>query len=117
MGVLSRLGASLSFQYLQFQYAEMFTKLVASRLMVRKAALSLDQNSRDTVTLCAMAKLFATDTCFDVRVTDLPFSSLAPVVVLDLQSSIADARRLWLHQIHVCSTVHARLSCPSDSRR
>jgi isobutyryl-CoA dehydrogenase len=44
----------------------MFTKLVASRLLVRKAALALDQNAKDTVTLCAMAKLFATDTCFDV---------------------------------------------------
>ena len=44
----------------------MFTKLVASRLMVRKAAVSLDLHASDTVTLCAMAKVFATDTCFDV---------------------------------------------------
>lgn len=49
----------------------MFTRLTASRLMVRKAALSLDQNAKDTVTLCAMAKLFATDTCFDVCHTNL----------------------------------------------
>ncbi len=35
---------------------------------MRKAALALDQNAKDTVTLCAMAKLFATDTCFDVRI-------------------------------------------------
>ena len=66
--VRKQFGKSLDqFQHLQFQFAEMFTKLVASRMMVRKAALSLDQNARDTVTLCAMAKLFATDTCFDVR--------------------------------------------------
>jgi hypothetical protein len=45
----------------------MFTSLVASRLIVRKAALALDQNSKDAVTLCAMAKLFATDTCFQVK--------------------------------------------------
>lgn len=44
----------------------MATKLVASRLMVRKAAFALDHQSKDTVTLCAMAKLFATDACFDV---------------------------------------------------
>lgn len=44
----------------------MVTRLVASRLLVRKAALALDQNSKDTVPLCAMAKLFATDACFDV---------------------------------------------------
>jgi len=46
----------------------MFTKLVASRLLVRKAAIALDQNAKDTVTLCSMAKLFATDTCFDVNI-------------------------------------------------
>lgn len=45
----------------------MFTKLVTSRLIVRKAALALDNNAKDTVTLCAMAKLFATDACFEVR--------------------------------------------------
>jgi isobutyryl-CoA dehydrogenase len=44
----------------------MCTRLIASRLLVRKAALALDQNAKDTVTLCAMAKLFATDICFDV---------------------------------------------------
>ncbi len=58
----------LHFKYLQFQLAEMFTKLVASRLLVRKAAIALDQNAKDTVTLCSMAKLFATDTCFDVNI-------------------------------------------------
>lgn len=49
----------------------MATKLVASRLLVRKAALALDHQSKDTVTLCAMAKLFATDACFEVRQTIL----------------------------------------------
>lgn len=46
----------------------MVTKLVASRLLVRKAASALDQNAPDTVTLCSMAKLFATDACFDVSI-------------------------------------------------
>ncbi|CAF4445313.1 unnamed protein product [Rotaria socialis] len=67
--VRKQFGKSLEqFQHLQFKFAEMFTKLVASRLLVRKAALALDQNSPDTVTLCSMAKLFATDACFDVSI-------------------------------------------------
>jgi len=53
----------------------MVTKLVASRLLVRKAALALDQNSKDTVPLCAMAKLFATDSCFDVKKKKLSSTS------------------------------------------
>ena len=46
--------------------AEMATDLVASRLMVRHAAASLDTLSPPHVALCAMAKLFATDKCFDI---------------------------------------------------
>ena len=45
----------------------MATKLVAARSMVRNAANALDSGHPDTVTLCSMAKLFATDNCFDVR--------------------------------------------------
>ena len=55
-----------SFQHNQFQMAQIATKLVASRSMVRNAAKALDSGHRDTVELCSMAKLFATDTCFDV---------------------------------------------------
>ena len=44
----------------------MATKLVASRSMVRNAALALDSGHPDTVQLCSMAKLFATDNCFEV---------------------------------------------------
>ena len=44
----------------------MATKLVAARSMVRNAANALDSGHPDTVTLCSMAKLFATDNCFDV---------------------------------------------------
>lgn len=44
----------------------MATSLVASRLMVRNAAKSLDQGSDSSVELCAMAKLFATDHCFSI---------------------------------------------------
>ena len=44
----------------------MATRLVASRAMVRNAARALDSGHPDTVQLCSMAKLFATDNCFDV---------------------------------------------------
>ena len=54
-------------QFLQFKLAEMATKLVASRLLVRQAATALQENRSDAASLCAMAKLFATDECFSVR--------------------------------------------------
>ena len=44
----------------------MATKLVASRSLVRNAARALDCGHPDTITLCAMAKLFATDNCFEI---------------------------------------------------
>ena len=44
----------------------MATGLVASRLMVRNAARALQENVPSTVELCSMAKLFATDTCFNI---------------------------------------------------
>jgi len=53
-------------QHNQFKLAIMATKLVASRSMVRNAALALDSGHQDTVQLCSMAKLFATDNCFEV---------------------------------------------------
>lgn len=53
-------------QFLQFKLAEMATKLVASRLLVREAAVALQENRSDAVSLCSMAKLFATDECFNV---------------------------------------------------
>merc|ERR1712126_593692 len=34
--------------------------------MMRNAALALDSGHQDTVQLCSMAKLFATDNCFEV---------------------------------------------------
>nr|XP_006642359.1 PREDICTED: isobutyryl-CoA dehydrogenase, mitochondrial [Lepisosteus oculatus] len=53
-------------QFLQFRLAEMATKLVASRLMVRQAAAALQEDRDDAVSLCSMAKLFATDECFRI---------------------------------------------------
>lgn len=58
-------------QHNQFQLAQMATKLVASRSLVRNAARALDSSHPDTVQLCSMAKLFATDNCFDIVNTAL----------------------------------------------
>lgn len=65
-------------QFLQFKLAEMATKLVASRLLVREAAAALQENRSDAVSLCSMAKLFATDECFNVSFNrSFSFHSLA----------------------------------------
>uniref|UniRef100_A0A2D4M8N6 short-chain 2-methylacyl-CoA dehydrogenase n=2 Tax=Micrurus spixii TaxID=129469 RepID=A0A2D4M8N6_9SAUR len=53
-------------QYLQFELAQMATRLVAARLMVRSAARALQEQRNDAVALCSMAKLFATDECFAI---------------------------------------------------
>jgi len=53
-------------QHNQFKLAKMATQLVASRSLVRNAARALDSGHPDTVQLCSMAKLFATDNCFEV---------------------------------------------------
>uniref|UniRef100_A0A672ZFR5 Isobutyryl-CoA dehydrogenase, mitochondrial n=1 Tax=Sphaeramia orbicularis TaxID=375764 RepID=A0A672ZFR5_9TELE len=65
--VRKQFGETLSNnQFLQFKLAEMATRLVASRLMVREAATALQEGRRDAVSLCSMAKLFATDECFNI---------------------------------------------------
>ncbi|XP_054650158.1 isobutyryl-CoA dehydrogenase, mitochondrial [Dunckerocampus dactyliophorus] len=65
--VRKQFGETLSNnQFLQFKLAEMATKLVASRLLVREAAVALQEARPDAVALCSMAKLFATDECFNI---------------------------------------------------
>ena len=44
----------------------MATDLIASRLMVRNAAKALDDEAANHVSLCAAAKQFSTDKCFNV---------------------------------------------------
>ena len=44
----------------------MSTSLIASRLLVRNAAIALQNQHKDLVTLCSMAKLFATENCFNI---------------------------------------------------
>ena len=55
-----------AFQALQFKIADMATELDAARLMLHRAASSLDAGSAEATTHCAMAKRFATDVGFQV---------------------------------------------------
>jgi alkylation response protein AidB-like acyl-CoA dehydrogenase len=54
------------FQALQFRLADMATGLEASRTFLWRAAAALDRKEANATALCAMAKRFVTDTCFDV---------------------------------------------------
>ena len=54
------------FQVTQFKLADMATELDASRLMVLRAATSLDSKDPQATKYCAMAKRFATDICSDI---------------------------------------------------
>lgn len=54
------------FEALQFRFADMATDLEASRLMVHRAATSLDTKHPDAIMHCAMAKRLATDLCFNI---------------------------------------------------
>eukprot|EP00051_Salpingoeca_urceolata_P022726 m.376246 g.376246 ORF g.376246 m.376246 type:complete len:426 (-) comp20016_c3_seq1:78-1355(-) len=53
-------------QAVQYKLAEMATDLHASRLIVRAAATAMDNKDPNSPGLCAMAKLSATDKCFDI---------------------------------------------------
>jgi butyryl-CoA dehydrogenase len=54
------------FQALQFRLADMATELEASRTFLWRAAAALDRKEANATVLCAMAKRFVTDTCFEV---------------------------------------------------
>jgi hypothetical protein len=67
MGVRAQFGKKLAeFQALQFRFADMATELEAARLMLWRAAASLDAAEPDATLHCAMAKRFATDAGFQV---------------------------------------------------
>ncbi len=59
-------GALLDEPTIRFTLADMATGLETSRNMLWRAASALDANHPDKVTLCAMAKLYVTDKCFEV---------------------------------------------------
>ena len=54
------------FQALQFKLADMQTNLEAARLMVHRGAWGLDNRDPRSTQMCAMAKRFATDACFQI---------------------------------------------------
>ncbi len=54
------------FQALQFRLADMAIALEASRTFLWRAAAALDRKDANATSLCAMAKRFVTDACFDV---------------------------------------------------
>jgi alkylation response protein AidB-like acyl-CoA dehydrogenase len=58
-------------QALLFQLADMATELEAARCLLRHAALALDRDDPDVVSLCAMAKRFVTDASFTAANTAL----------------------------------------------
>jgi len=67
MGERTQFGRKLAeFQALQFKLADMATELDAARLMVWRAASSLDGDDPEATMHCAMAKRFATDAGFRV---------------------------------------------------
>ena len=54
------------YQALRFNLADMATMLEVSRSVLWRAAAALDARDREATKLCAMAKRFVTDACFDV---------------------------------------------------
>ena len=67
VGSRKQFGRELAqFQVTQFKLADMATELEASRLMLYRAAASVDAGEPSAAKYCAMAKRFATDACFDV---------------------------------------------------
>jgi alkylation response protein AidB-like acyl-CoA dehydrogenase len=51
---------------IRFTLADMATALETSRMLLWRAATALDSDAADKVKLCAMAKRYVTDACFDV---------------------------------------------------
>ena len=51
---------------IRFTLADMATGLQASRMLLWRAADALDRDDPDKIELCAMAKLFVTDTCYHI---------------------------------------------------
>src|SRR5258705_8182442 len=59
-------GSLLDEPTIRFSLADMATSLQASRILLWRAPTALDDNHPDKVELCAMAKRYVTDACFDV---------------------------------------------------
>ena len=56
----------IDFQSMQFKLADMETKLALARLLLRQAAVKVDENAPDKTKFAAMAKRYVTDAGFEV---------------------------------------------------
>lgn len=59
-------GALIDEPTVRFALADMATTLETSRILLWRAASALDNDASDKVELCAMAKRYVTDSCFEV---------------------------------------------------
>jgi alkylation response protein AidB-like acyl-CoA dehydrogenase len=59
-------GSLLDEPTIRFALADMATALESSRMLLWRAATALDDDDPDKVELCAMAKRYVTDACYDV---------------------------------------------------
>src|SRR5271163_185714 len=59
-------GSLIDEPTIRFALADMATALVSSRMLLWRAATALDDDDADKVKLCAMAKRYVTDACFEV---------------------------------------------------
>jgi alkylation response protein AidB-like acyl-CoA dehydrogenase len=59
-------GPLLDEPTVRFTLADMATALETSRMLLWRAATALDEDATDKVELCAMAKRYITDACYDV---------------------------------------------------
>ena len=59
-------GKLLDEPTVRFTLADMATALESSRMLLWRAASALDDDDPDKVKLCAMAKRYVTDTCYDI---------------------------------------------------
>jgi alkylation response protein AidB-like acyl-CoA dehydrogenase len=59
-------GSLLDEPTIRFTLADMATALESSRMLLWRAAAALDGDDPDKVELCAMAKRYVTDACYDV---------------------------------------------------
>jgi len=64
-------GSLLDEPTIRFTLADMATSLETSRMMLWRAASALDADSPDKVELCAMAKRYVTDACYEVADSSL----------------------------------------------
>ena len=59
-------GALIDEPTIRFALADMATSLETSRILLWRAACALDADAANKVELCAMAKRYVTDTCYEV---------------------------------------------------